>query len=405
MKVSHLALAVAMLAVLAVSAHAQEAGMYPPGYGGAPGYAYPAPGGYGMQGAPMMQQQGAYSAASDGDMQNEAMQEQLYGPGQGGPMQAGDGGECPCGPGAAQAECYHDQLTHWAYFDLEAFYARRTMGVVSSPVSEFTTGAVLETTTSAPALKYEPGVKATVGYMFPWAFALEASFEGQNYWTSRAGETAPLGGPFLTVPPPLGPALIDLGSAAGGTSQITTAYTSRFDSTEFNFVRPYANIQWLVGVRYIELNDRYDIQGTTAAPESSDYLITSHNHLLGPQIGVRGQWQISRLQFDLEGKGGVFANSAAEYQTIGDVGNTITIRDTGATNTELSFAGEVSAYVTMPVFSFLTAKLGYTGLWVSDLALAPNQLDFSNTATSGTTLNAHEGIIIHGFNAGFEARW
>ena len=79
----------------------------------------------------------------------------------------------------------------------------------------------------------------------------------------------------------------------------------------------------------------------------------------------------------------------------------------GSSNTETSFVGEVSAYVTVPVWSFLTAKLGYTGIWITDLALAPNQIDFSNNTNglSGTALNAHESVIIHGFNAGVEARW
>ncbi|HEX3998995.1 MAG TPA: BBP7 family outer membrane beta-barrel protein [Pirellulales bacterium] len=428
MKVSQLAMAAAMLALFTVGAQAQGPGSYPPGnqgYGGQ-GYAaqnyatqvygqqgYAMQGNPGMQGYPMMQ--GGYPAmqgypagqAQYGQMQMDPAQAQLYGPGpgeQGGPLPMGGGPGCDqCGGGCAPpAQCFNDQLTHWAYFDAEVFYARRTMGLVSQPVIETTTGTVLQNTTSSPEFKYEPGVKMTAGYMFPQAFALETTFEGQNYWTSRSGAT---GAADLTIPGALGTVLTDLGSAAGGTSAITTSYTSRFDSTEFNFVRPYANIQFLAGVRYIEVNDKYDINGASSAVSASDYTINSHNHLLGPQLGVRGQWQISRLQFDIESKAGVFANSAAQHQTVNDADNTVTLVSAGSSNTELSFAGEVSAYMTYPVFSFLTAKLGYTGLWISDLALAPNQVDFTNTAATGTALNAHESVIIHGFNAGVEARW
>jgi hypothetical protein len=254
-----------------------------------------------------------------------------------------------------------------------------------------------------PEFKYEPGVKSTVGYMFPQAFALETTFWGQNYWTSH--ETVNNGAADLTIPGPLGAALIDLGSAAGGTSQITTSYSSRFDSTEFNFVRPYANIQFLAGFRYIELNDKYDINGASSAFTASDYLIQSHNHLYGSQVGVRGQWQISRLQFDLQAKGGLYANSAGQHQTVNDDNNTFTFRDAAASNTFPSFVGEVSAYMTVPVYSFLTARFGYSACWITDLALAPNQLDFGVNGGAGTTTNAHEGIIIHGFDAGLEARW
>lgn len=431
MKVLQLAMAAAMLAVLASSALAQgPGGAYPgmqgypmqgygnqgygnQGYGmqgyGMQGYGMQGygPQGYAMQGYPMMQQ-GAYPTGpgQNGPSEAEAAQEQLYGPSPGaagGPMPMGGGGDCgQCGPPPTPARCFNDGLDHWAYADAEVFYARRTMGLVSSPVVELTGGAVLATTTSVPDFRYEPGVKATFGYMFPAAFAMETTFEGQNYWASRSGENLVAG---LTIPPPLGAALIDLGSAAGGTSQITTDYTSRFDSSEFNFVRPYANYQFLLGVRYIELNDKYDINGQSSPVSASDYLITSHNHLLGPQLGARGQWQISRFQFDVEAKAGLYANSAAQHQTVGDVDNTILIRDAASTNTEISFAGEVAAYATVPLNTFLTAKLGYTGLWITDLALAPNQVDFSNDANSGTALNAHSGVIIHGFNAGVEAHW
>jgi hypothetical protein len=412
MKVSQLALAAALVAVLTCSASAQG-----------PGGSYPGMQGYSMQGNPGMQggypgmpqggylgmQQGGYPAGqtSYSQMQGDPNQEQLFGPqpgAQGGPLPMGgqpEGGEC--GPCAAPANCYDDGLTHYAYFDAELFYARRTMGLVSSPVVDATSGGALATTTSPSEFKYEPGLKSTVGYMFPQAFAIEGTFEGQNYWSNH--QTVNNGAADLTIPGALGAALVDLGSAAGGTSQITTSYTSRFDSTEFNLVRPYANIQFLAGFRYIEVNDKYDINGASSAFSASDYLIQSHNHLYGAQIGARGQWQISRATFDLQSKGGIYANSAAQHQTVFDTDNTFLVRDAGASNTELAFVGEVSAYLTVPVYSFLTARFGYSALWISDLALAPNQLDFSNDATSGTALNAHEGVIIHGFDAGLEARW
>jgi hypothetical protein len=44
-------------------------------------------------------------------------------------------------------------------------------------------------------------------------------------------------------------------------------------------------------------------------------------------------------------------------------------------------------------------------MWATDLALAPNQLDFTNTATSGTTLNRSGDILLHGFTAGLECRF
>jgi hypothetical protein len=39
------------------------------------------------------------------------------------------------------------------------------------------------------------------------------------------------------------------------------------------------------------------------------------------------------------------------------------------------------------------------------LALAPDQLDFTNTLASGTEVNAESWIFVHGGHLGFEARW
>jgi hypothetical protein len=39
------------------------------------------------------------------------------------------------------------------------------------------------------------------------------------------------------------------------------------------------------------------------------------------------------------------------------------------------------------------------------VALAPDQLDFTNTAASGSGLAAGGGIFLHGVNLGLEARW
>jgi hypothetical protein len=44
-------------------------------------------------------------------------------------------------------------------------------------------------------------------------------------------------------------------------------------------------------------------------------------------------------------------------------------------------------------------------IWLSGVALAPDQWDFTNTAASGTTLVGGGGVFLHGANLGLEARW
>ena len=54
------------------------------------------------------------------------------------------------------------------------------------------------------------------------------------------------------------------------------------------------------------------------------------------------------------------------------------------------------------VWSF---RIGYDVLTIGGLALAPDQLDFTNTLASGTAVDAESWIFVHGGHLGFEARW
>ncbi|NBW85488.1 MAG: hypothetical protein EBR23_01320 [Planctomycetia bacterium] len=50
-------------------------------------------------------------------------------------------------------------------------------------------------------------------------------------------------------------------------------------------------------------------------------------------------------------------------------------------------------------------RAGYDMAWLSGLALAPNQWDFTDTPTSGTTLYGAGGLFLQGASLGLESRW
>ena len=108
--------------------------------------------------------------------------------------------------------------------------------------------------------------------------------------------------------------------------------------------------------------------------------------------------------FDFEGKFGVFANAARQDQTVIDSDGFV-LRDAGGKERQAAFVGEVGSYLFIPMGSHFTGRLGYTAIWVDELALAPNQLDFTDTPTSGTTLNKTGGMFMQGAHAGLMARW
>ena len=71
----------------------------------------------------------------------------------------------------------------------------------------------------------------------------------------------------------------------------------------------------------------------------------------------------------------------------------------------MSFIGDIGLNATYQFSQCLALRGGYQAYWVEGLALAPNQLDFTNTDTSGTSLNKTGSLFMHGAHLGLMARW
>jgi hypothetical protein len=50
-------------------------------------------------------------------------------------------------------------------------------------------------------------------------------------------------------------------------------------------------------------------------------------------------------------------------------------------------------------------RVGYNLLWLTGVALAPDQFDFSPSSIGGTNLNGSGSMFLSGANLGLEARW
>jgi hypothetical protein len=361
-----------------------------------------------MGGQPMpMPGQMPYPAMQAGYpmMGQDDAQQALYGPAtpmNGDPLPMNDsagamGGGAGCGPGPNAARCYDDGITHYAYGSAEVFYARRDNNVIRQPVVIDTTTGGVVASTSDTEFRYLPGVKAQAGYMFGSGFGVEGDFWGQWAFASRKDFG---GNANLAIPGDLGLSSVNFFNV----DQVDLTYSSHVNNYEINFILPYASVQYLAGFRYLTVDERYDISTFSAATGTGDYQILTRNRLYGGQLGARTQWQIERFVFDFEGRGGVFANAAHQDQNVVDASG-FSLRSASGSEREPAFVGEVSSYLFIPMGSHFTGRLGYTAIWIQDLALAPDQLDFSNTATSGTGIYARRGMLIHGFNAGLEARW
>ncbi len=239
--------------------------------------------------------------------------------------------------------------------------------------------------------------------------------------------------------PPLNTALtglsaIDLnGSAVDATfntADTWRAYRSEeFQNLEFNLLRNAGNVrglcggctnlEWLAGIRWFKFNEdmRLAAFNTTAGyPQQTYYDTEVENNLIGFQLGARADRCLtSCLSMTLGFKFGVYNNDIYHRQSIraGD-GTNATIGGAGPyagddfavgpRKTEVSTLGELDLGVNWNFRPCWRASVGYRAIGVAAVALAPDQIPYSNweDLADVNRINSNGDLLLHGAYFGLE---
>jgi len=173
---------------------------------------------------------------------------------------------------------------------------------------------------------------------------------------------------------------------------------------------PYCRtVNWMFGLRWAGLGETADLNVQTDPGEPySSYSVTTSSQLFGPQIGLkeRRQWK----NWAVEGwaktmLAGTFTSSYADAIT-SPLTPGVEYRPAREVNDAgVGFVADLNYSLTRRLGDHWWLRLGYNLIWVTGVALAPNQFDFTDTATSGTNLISGSSVFLHGANLGLEARW
>ena len=236
------------------------------------------------------------------------------------------------------------------------------------------------------------------------------------------------------------PQAVDLSAAVSfdGAESMFVQYDSRFNSFEMNYSmstrlmrdrmelmpsgqwlrRANAGLtyQFIGGLRYFDLTENIEWNAnnisnngipTPLAGETGQYLVRSSNDLFGLQSGAGATYEGARFSISLLGKMGIFANDAKTRS-----GLTFTAND-GATRDDLnfsnsnrgdtlSFLGEFSIVGRYFLKPNVSLRAGYHAMYISELALAPHQLNFApddaKVVTSGDSFYG-------GISSGLDFYW
>jgi hypothetical protein len=206
----------------------------------------------------------------------------------------------------------------------------------------------------------------------------------------------------LSLPGDLGLAAPDFFDASG----MNVSYSSRLNNAEFNVLRNSgsSSLSWLYGFRYLGLNEHLDIN-SLGAIGTGNYAIMTRNNMFGIQGGARWVFNYRCLYLEATAKGGVLENATQQTQNVTDSAFPLALRNTLEKGANVSFLGEAGGNAVYKLSEHWAIRTGYTLIWVNGLALAPNQLDYTFNASSGTGLNHGGNLLLQAINLGAELHW
>jgi hypothetical protein len=190
---------------------------------------------------------------------------------------------------------------------------------------------------------------------------------------------------------------------------------SQLYSGELNLIRD-ANISdclfisGLTGLRWIHMSDELTItQQSTLIPSFGEYALSTRNNLVGPQFGVAGGIIHGRFSLRSYAKAGLFGNFAEQSQTLGGItpttGGFIAFRD--QSENIVGLAGMVQMGITgkVDLARHVSLRGGYHAMYLSGMALAPDQADFTTNPLNTSTVENAGSVLYHGASGGVELRW
>ncbi len=157
------------------------------------------------------------------------------------------------------------------------------------------------------------------------------------------------------------------------------------------------------GIRVVTIPETMKYLAQANAGNGS-YDIATHNNMVGPQVGAELFYEHYEWRFGGRMKGAAlvnWSNQSSRVRILSPTGTPLLPnRDEYAQDNELGFAGEmnfIGAYQVTPNFAFRTS---YDLLWVTNLALAQNQITFS--PSTPPAISSHHGLFYQGASIGFE---
>jgi hypothetical protein len=160
-------------------------------------------------------------------------------------------------------------------------------------------------------------------------------------------------------------------NAEGFGNAMSYGYSSRLYNIELNLRwKRYERLPFLMGFRTLGLDEGFQVAADTGEGFALGIDTQTHNTLYGFQAGVAPVLWDRCGPFRVEGllKAGVYANNANQRTRF-----VLAEQESNGRNTTTAFVGELGLIGAWRLNDCWSLRAGYEVLWISDLALAPDQ--------------------------------
>jgi hypothetical protein len=168
------------------------------------------------------------------------------------------------------------------------------------------------------------------------------------------------------------------------------------------------HVDWIGGFRWANLQDAAVLTiPPGSSPQPSTYSVDATSNLFAAQVGTRGRMAFERWALEGWMKIGIAGTALSQSQSIFDANKPpIPYRQPMASDT--AGMGMIADMNLSAIYRFNDVwglRVGYNLMWLTGVALAPDQWDFAASRTGGAAVNGTGSVFLSGANLGLEARW
>jgi hypothetical protein len=325
-----------------------------------------------------------------------------------------------CLPGVARAQPRATSGDWESYAVFDTLFMQRENQTNDGPL--VLDGDTQAAAIATPDLQFPtaPGIRALYGQHGPAGLGWEIGYLGVY---GMFADASAAGNGNLEIAPPLSSAVASL----RGASAARATYASVLNSAEANvlltercFHRPrhsaYAaeripcafTVDWLAGFRWAGLDEQAALAfGGSPASLATGYAVRTSSNLFGGQLGVRGRADLQAWAVEGWVKAALAGSMLAQSQDpiIDSITGDVYRSARGSRTQTPGGIFDVGATLVYRLSDTWGLRFGYSMLWLTNVALAPDQFDFTADTEAGTRLDGNQTLWLGGATLGLEARW